>query len=182
MLNSDALHDAIKRVVSSMLAGQAQHRHAVISSVNPVDHTVKVMIQPEGVLSGWIPCGTVGVGAASLVIPPNEGDQVLIAPADGNADHWRVVSRIFDDTNTVPVSPITGKPPVSGEVGIFANGAYLHMSGGTIYLAGDVHVDGEIYDRHGSLDRLRQHYDQHVHGGVKPGSSNTATTSAPDAE
>ncbi len=182
MLDSDAIRDAVARQVGAMLAGIAHHRHAVVTSVNPQDHTVKVTLQPEGVLSGWIPCGTVGVGAASLVIPPNIGDQVLVAPAEGNADHWRVVSRIFDDSNQVPVSPITGAPPVSGEVGIFAGGAYLHMTGGKIFLAGDVHVDGDIYDKHGSLDRLRQNYDAHVHGGVKSGGSNTATTSLPDAE
>ena len=182
MLDSDAIHDAIKRHVGAMLAGIAHHRHAVVTSVNPADHTVKVTLQPEGVLSGWIPCGTVGVGAASLVIPPNVGDQVLVAPAEGSADHWRVISRIFDDSNQVPVSPITGKPPTSGEVGIFAGGAYLHMSGGRIYLAGDVHVDGDLYDRHGSLDRLRQAYDAHAHTGVEPGNGKSGPTDHLDSE
>ena len=28
---------------------------------------------------------------------------------------------------------------------------------------GDLHVDGDVYDRHGPLDRLRQRYDGHTH-------------------
>ena len=182
MLDADALHDAIKRIVGPMIAAVAQHRHAVIQNVNPNDHTVKVSIEPEGVLSGWIPCGTVAVGAASLVIPPNVGDQVLVAPAEGDGEHWRVVSRMFDDTNQVSVSPITGKPPQSGEAALFAGSAYVHMVGGVIYMAGDLHVDGDVYDKHGSLERLRQNYDAHKHGGIKTGGSLTATTDHPDPE
>jgi len=47
---------------------------------------------------------------------------------------------------------------------------------------GDLHVNGDVYDRHGSMDRLRRNYDAHVHGGVQPGGGDTATTSNPDPE
>ena len=44
------------------------------------------------------------------------------------------------------------------------------LNDGTVSVKGDLHVDGDVYDRTGSLDRLRQHYDAHRHrdpqGGV----------------
>jgi len=35
-----------------------------------------------------------------------------------------------------------------------------------VQIVGDLHVSGDVYDRQGSLARLRGHYDVHTHGGL----------------
>jgi hypothetical protein len=32
-----------------------------------------------------------------------------------------------------------------------------------VQINGDLHVAGDVYDRQGSLSRLRSHYDSHTH-------------------
>lgn len=50
------------------------------------------------------------------------------------------------------------------------SGSFLKLcNDGTVQIKGDLHVSGDVYDRNGSLDRLRQHYDIHTHGnGARP--------------
>jgi len=49
---------------------------------------------------------------------------------------------------------------------VHKSGSFVKLTNdGTVQVKGDLHVDGDVYDRHGSLDRLRQHYDAHTHGG-----------------
>ncbi len=50
----------------------------------------------------------------------------------------------------------------------------------TVRVKGDLHVNGDVYDRHGSLDRLRGNYNAHVHSDPQGGS--VSTTTAPDPE
>ena len=50
----------------------------------------------------------------------------------------------------------------------------MHQSGsslkilndGTIRVAGDLHVAGDVYDARGSLSSLRGHYDAHTHASL----------------
>jgi hypothetical protein len=37
---------------------------------------------------------------------------------------------------------------------------------GTVRVQGDLHVSGRVFDSHGPLDRLREHYNQHVHASL----------------
>ena len=182
MLDFDALMNAIMRRVERSISTIAQDRHATVESVNPNNHSVRVRIQPEGVLTGWIPCGSVAVGPASLVCPPSTGDQVIVSPSEGDGDTWRVTSRVFDTTSPPQQGPTTGQPVQPGELGLFAGTAYIHMSGGKVFLGGDLHVDGDVYDKHGSLDRLRGNYDQHRHTQVRAGPDVSGTTDHPDPE
>ena len=182
MLDFEALMNAIMRRVERVVASMAQDRHATVEGVNPNDHTVRVRIQPEGILTGWIPLNSVAVGPAAIVCPASAGDQVIVSPAEGDADSWRVTSRVFDTTSPPQQGPTTGQPVQPGEIGIFAGSAYLHMSGGKVFLGGDLHVDGDIYDKLGKLDDLRQHYNQHKHRNVQPGGGLSGTTDQPDAE
>ena len=182
MLDIDALMNAIMRRVERVVASVAQDRHATVESVNPHNHSVRVRIQPEGILTGWIPCGSVAVGPASMVCPPTSGDQVIVSPMEGDADSWRVTGRVFDSSSPPQGSPLTGMPVMPGELGLFAGSAYIHMSGDKVFLGGDLHVAGDIYDKHGSLDRLRQNYDAHEHTEVKAGGDTSGPTTKPDPE
>jgi len=199
MLDFEALMSAIMRRVERVVASVAQDRHATVVSVNPNNHSVRVKIQPEGILTGWIPCGSIAVGPAAMVCPPSPGDQVIVSPSEGDADTWRVTSRVFDTTNMPQGGPVTQQPVQPGELGLFTAAGYLHMlANGKVYVGQDLYVQrdlivgrnivadgsvsatgtngsGDVSDKHGSLDRLRGNYNGHQHG-------NSPTTNRPDAE
>jgi hypothetical protein len=47
---------------------------------------------------------------------------------------------------------------------VHKSGSFLKLcSDGTIQIAGDLKVNGNIYDSHGSMASLREHYDSHTH-------------------
>lgn len=184
-MSMDALRNAFRRDAEQISASIAQDRHGIIASVDPSQGAVRVTMQPEGILTGWIPdCSLAhysrGIG---IVAPLGIGDQVVVGHLHGDADHPYVMGRMPSNTDTPPISPVTGKPVQPGEVGIFLpGGAYLHAVGGAWYLHGDLHVTGsitstaDVSDVHGSLDRLRQAYDAHDH------QHSVGTTTRPDAE
>jgi hypothetical protein len=58
---------------------------------------------------------------------------------------------------------------------VHASGTALKLlNDGTVRITGDLHVSGNVYDHHGSLDGLRGHYNAHTH--PAPG----ALTTQPD--
>lgn len=135
-MSIDRLLNAMKRASSDIASSHAQPRFATIESVDPSGYSVKVTIQPEGTLTGWLPLGAAAVGNACIVAPPAPGDQVQITPIEGDAEHWVITARVFSAVALPPTSPATGQPVQPGEVGIFTPGAWLHLSGGNIYGAG----------------------------------------------
>ena len=184
-MSIDHLRNALRRDTESIVASIAQPRYATVASVDPAAHAIRVTIQPEGVLSGWIPdASAVSAGGGfGIVSPPSVGDQVLVVHAHGDADHPVVVGRVFSSVDVPPTSPITNKAVQPGEVGVFLpGGAFLHATGGQWHIKGDLIVDGNVSstmnvsDVHGSLDRLRGNYDGHDH------MQSVGTTTKLDAE
>ena len=128
-----------------------------------------------------------GVG---LVIPPSVGDQVTVTPKEGDSDNYVISGRLFHDDAPPPTSPISGKPIASGEVGIFGpGGSFMHLTGdGIWHWKGDMVVDGnlkvtkqitDLDGKRGTLNELRQDYDDHKHPGVQPGGGTTGKTDKP---
>lgn len=175
----DRLLNAIKLHAGSMDMASAQLRIGVVRSYDPTNAAAKVQIQPEGVLTGWLPVGQLSAGLASIVAPPSPGEQVVCAAQEGDAEQWIIVGRLFSTEAMPPVSPFTGAPVQSGEVAVFGQaGACLHMQAdGTWGLAGDLHVTGNITATGNvtaasgggsSVDLLA-----HRHGGVQTGGGST---------
>jgi len=137
----------------------AQPRIGTVTSSNSQTATARVLLQPEGVLTGWLPVLTQWAGPGwGMMCPPCPGDQVLIIPQEGSAQHGLIVGRLYSNA----VHP----PRVeSGEI------AFSHRSGcslrllnsGVVAIAGDLHVSGDVYDAHGSVSRLRDDYNIHTH-------------------
>ena len=153
------LREALKASAGRMDGRQGQPRFAIVASVNVEDHTARVTLQPEGVLTGWLPVLTAWTGAGwGMVSLPQPGDQVFLVPQEGDAAQGVIVGRSYSDRQPVPATPV-------GELWI------VHKSGnsvrlkndGTVCITGDLHVDGDIFDRKGSLDHLRQTYNSHHH-------------------
>ncbi len=174
----DRFLNALKAQASALDAAQGRPRFGVVVSVDPQRHAARVSLQPEGVITGWLPVLSPWVGAGwGLALPPSPGQQVLVLPQDGDAEHGVIVGGAWSDAQPSPGAP-------AGEVWlVHQSGSFIKLVGdGSVRVNGDLHVNGEVYDRHGSLDRLRRAYDAHVHGGVQTGGANTGTTTAPDAE
>jgi len=179
----DRYANAVKRDASTMDAMRGGIRYATVQSYDPTNAAVKVMIQPDGVLSGWVPLPAIGVGANAVIAGPNVGDQVIIGAMEGAGEQYVVLARVFDSVGMPPTSPGTMKPVESGEVGIFGpNGSYLHMAGGQIYascttfaLTGTLAVTGKITATQDVVAGTIS-LEQHLHPDVQAG---TAKTGAP---
>jgi phage baseplate assembly protein gpV len=156
------LLNALKAQAGALDLGVAQPRLALVTSVDPSTATARVTLQPEGVLSGWLPVLTPWAGNGwGLVCLPSPGTQVLVIAQEGHADHGMIIGAAFSATAVPPAAP-------AGEFWlVHQSGSYIKLiADGTIQVNGDLHVAGDVYDSHGSLNRLRQHYDVHVHPGV----------------
>ena len=137
----------------------AQPRLAVVTSSNPQTATARVLLQPEGVLSGWLPVLTQWVGSGwGISSPPSPGDQVLVIPREGDPQHGLIIGRLYSNSVRPPEAE-TGEIVISHQTGCPIRLA----NSGVIIVQGDLHVSGNVFDSHGSLSKLRNDYNAHIH-------------------
>lgn len=111
------LHTLIARSVAAAVKNQIPSpRLGLVSSVDPVNHAVKVRLMPEDVETGWLPYA-VGARSGDLRVgsPPSIGQHVKVTPIEGDAEHMIVSADVLDDVVRAPISPATGKPAQPGE-------------------------------------------------------------------
>jgi hypothetical protein len=140
-------------------ASLAQPRLGVIASSNSQTAMARVLLQPEGVLTGWLPVLTQWVGSGwGLSCPPSPGDQVLIIPQEGDLQHGLIVGRLFSNQVRPPTVDV-------GEISLtHQSGCSIRLlNSGIIAIQGDLHVTGNVFDSHGSLAKLRSDYNAHIH-------------------
>ena len=160
----DRLSNIIKAHAAGLDQSAGQIKFGVVTSVNSHTATARVTIQPEGVLSGWLPVLSPWVGNGwGMACPPNPGDEVLLVPQQGDLEQGIIVGRSFSSQQLPPMA-------AAGEFWlVHQTGSFLKLcNDGTIQIKGDVHVQGDVYDQHGSLSGLRAHYNSHNHH-VMPG-------------
>src|SRR5579871_4225512 len=119
------LSNAIKTQFSGMNRSNGEAKFATISSVNYKTGNVKVIVQPDGVLSGWLPVLSPWVGNGwGMVCPPSTGDQVLLIAHEGDVEQGVVVGRAFSQKQPPPAAP-------DGEMWL------VHKSGSSLKLCAD---------------------------------------------
>jgi phage baseplate assembly protein gpV len=197
----------IKAIAGAQDASGAPARTGIVTSYNGATHEAKVKIQADGgdeaddgpQDTGWLPCVSLGTGSASgFYAALSPGQQVLIVHENGHNENGIVLGTVPSTTQPPPMAAnkIGTGGTAQTATAVMAAGEILlvHSSGsvirmcadGSIYLRGNVNVDGtlrvngDIFDRVGELDVLRQHYNNHTHGGVQAGGATTATTSLHD--
>ena len=156
---TDHLLNIIKSHASNLDQSAGQVKFGTITSVNNRDSTARVQIQPDNVLSGWLPILSQWVGNGwGMVCPPAPGDQVLLVPQEGDVEQGIIIGRSFSIKQMPPVAP-------GGEFWlVHQSGSFLKVcNDGTIQINGDLHVQGDVYDQHGPLAGLRAHYNAHTH-------------------
>lgn len=169
----DRLLNTFKAYSGAQDAAVGQPRFAKVTSVDPALATVRVQLQPEGVLTGWLPMLSPWIGNVwGLTCPPSPGDQVLVLPQEGDAENGIVLGRAWSGDSSIPVTPV-------GELWLtHKSGSYIRLlNDGSVSIKGDLHVAGDIFDQHGSLDQLRAHYNLHKHSVPQGG-----TTSPPNPQ
>ncbi|MCB8874775.1 phage baseplate assembly protein V [Acidisoma silvae] len=177
--------NAMRAQASAISGAAGQLRCGLVQSVDPTSYCVKVTLQPEGVLTGWLPvCSQWAGGGWGIVALPSPGQQVVVLAQEGHAEHGIVLGTLFSLQAMPPNAPV-------GEFWlVHATGSYLKLLNdgsiegkatvwnllGPVNIQGDVTVSGDITDKsgaHGSLQQLRQIYDEHTHPDVQNGSGNT---------
>ena len=171
----DSFLNVVKAQASALDQSAGQPRLAVVSSVDPAAYTARVILQPEGILSGWLPVLSSWIGAGwGLACPPSPGDQVLVLPQEGDAEHGIIAGRLWSATQAPPPAP-------SGELWlVHKSGSFLKLvNDGSVsgsatawVLTGDVHVTGSVVVS-GDVVAGGISLDSHRHSGVKAGSDDT---------
>jgi phage baseplate assembly protein gpV len=160
------LLNALKAHAAGLDAAFAQPRFGLISSFDPSTYTARVLFQPEGVLSGWLPILTAWGGSGwGLVCPPTPGQQVLVVAQEGEAEHGVILGAAFSQTNQPPDAP-AGEFWLIHASGTFlklltdgsiaGNATQFNLTGnvtitGNATISGNLSVSGTITDASGSV-------------------------------
>jgi phage baseplate assembly protein gpV len=164
------LSDAIKSHATALDLRQAEARFGAVTSVDSSKSMVRVKLQPEDVLTGWLPTLSPWIGNGwGMVCLPSPGDQVLVVFQEGDANHGVVAGRAYSAVQRPPIAPL-------GEFWlVHQSGSCLKLANdGTIRIVGDLHVMGDVYDKVGPMSAIRSAYDGHTHTDSRGG-----TTSLP---
>jgi len=171
----DQFWNAVKARAGGLdgLAGVA--RFGLVSSFDPVAYAGRVLLQPENVLSGWLPILSAWVGNGwGLAAPLTPGDQVLVVAQEADAEHGVIIGCVWSAVDKAPGAP-GGEFWLQHQSGSFVkllNDGTIAMQASTVNLIGNLVVTGNISDQngaHGTLAALRQAYDEHVHADAQGG-------------
>jgi phage baseplate assembly protein gpV len=92
---SGDFEQSVLRIIDRYFAGRYAKRYGIVSSWDPVKHLAKVLYQPEGQESGWLPVHTLSAGAgyghmSGLAV----GEQVEVTHQEGEFEAGAVTSRV----------------------------------------------------------------------------------------
>ncbi len=165
----DYFWNAVKARASGLdgLAGVV--RFGVVSSFDPSHYAARVMIQPENILSGWLPILSSWVGSGwGLAAPLTPGDQVLILAQEADSEHGVIAGCVWSSVDQ-PMPAPSGELWLQHQSGSFIklrNDGTITMQAPTITVTGNLVVTGDISDHnnlHGTLSSLRDAHDTHEH-------------------
>lgn len=188
--------NAVKAAAADAVAHRAATRHGTISSYDPANCAVKVLLQPDGTLTGWMPLKCVAVGNGfGIISAPNIGDAVEIDFQEDDKQTGSVGHRFFNNqarpmnvpagetwimhqTGSSVKLTTDGKITMTDAAGSIVqcdNGGNVNITATTVAIKGNVTVSGSITAQGDVIgDGTSLH--THTHSGVQPGSG---TSGAP---
>ena len=90
--------NAMKAQANLERAGMASVRNGTVTSYNPNDYTVRVTIEPEGAITGWIPLCSPWVGNGwGMFAPPSIGDMVEVQYSESDFESGFACLRFYND-------------------------------------------------------------------------------------
>ena len=181
----EGLLNQMRRAAQEAVQDRATVRHGTISSYDPSNYAVKVELQPDGTLTGWIPLKSICAGNGwGIFCPPAIGTAVEISFQEADGGVGSAGLSFFNDVErplSVPASEfwLVHKSGVSikltndGTATIDTGaGASIQLNGSNITSSGNWTHTGSITasdDVVASGIRLKGHH----HTGVQTGSGNT---------
>ena len=181
----------------AMRAGSqvATVRIGVVTSYDPNNYAAKVLIQPEGYETGFLPVTSPWSGNGwGLFCPPTSGDVVDVHFQEGGKQAGFIALRHYGD-QLRPLPVPSGEFWVvhqSGSFLKFHNDGTIAMTGESninivapsVNVTGNLNVTGDIIDRcltgGDTMASFRATYDEHRHGGVQTGGGTTSAPLPPD--
>jgi phage baseplate assembly protein gpV len=152
-------------------------RFGLVSSFDPATYSAKVLIQPENVLSGWLPIVSAWVGAGwGFAAPLLPGAQVLVIAQEGDAEQGVIIGSVWSSVDQ-PLTAPAGEIWLQHQSGSFVkmlNDGTISLKASTVNITGNLVVSGDVSDQHGAhgtLAALRNVYDQHTHADPQGGVS-----------
>jgi uncharacterized protein involved in type VI secretion and phage assembly len=136
--------NAMRREAATTGQENAGTRLGTISGYDASNYLAKVLLQPDGVETGWLPIAAIGVGNGwGIQVAPNVGDMVEVEFQDGGIDAGLITGRFFNNSARANAVP-------TGEVWlVHKSGSFIKMlssghisSSGTWDHAGDLNVTG----------------------------------------
>jgi Type VI secretion system/phage-baseplate injector OB domain/GpV Apex motif len=98
--------NAMRREAATTGQESAGTRLGTISGYDASNYLAKVLLQPDGVETGWLPIASIGVGNGwGIQVAPNIGDVVEVEFQDGGIDAALIAGRFFNSSarpNSVP--------------------------------------------------------------------------------
>ena len=196
------LLDIMRRESLRAMAQFATAKVGFITSYDPTSHRAKVNVMPQAVdqntvtaETAWLPIATTHIGNGwGIYAAPAIGDQVVIVHQEGHHGAGIIVGRVNNDAAARPPAVPSGEiwlmHSSKSRLKFLADGTiqFVSSSGsslrflpdGALHVQGDLYVTGDVYDRYGSLDRLRASYNAHAH--IDPQGGVVSTTTAPVAQ
>lgn len=165
----DQFWNAVKARAGGMDGLMGVARFGLVSSFDPSAYAARVMMQPENVLSGWLPILSAWVGAGwGLAAPLTPGDQVLVLAHEGHSEQGVIVGCVWSAVDTPVLAPVgeLWLKHQSGSLIKLVNDGTISLTAATVNVAGNLVVSGDISDRsgaHGTVAALRNAYDNHTH-------------------
>lgn len=90
----------LQQIAALAAGGVMTARYATVSTPHNKEHAVKVLLQPSGIESNYLPVLTPFVGNGwGMFCKPDKGDQVLVVYAEGDINCGVVVGGIFSDVD-----------------------------------------------------------------------------------
>jgi phage baseplate assembly protein gpV len=124
------LTNQMRRAAQEAASSQATTRQGIVTSYDPGTYAVKVELQPDGTLTGWIPLKSPWVGNGwGMFCPPSIGDAVEVDFQEADGGVGSAGWRFYNDQDR----PL---PCPSGEFWlVHKDGALLKFhAGGTVEL------------------------------------------------
>lgn len=94
------LQNAMRLQAQRAMAGYVCSRIGIVTSYDPNTFSARVNLQPEEILTGWLPVASAWIGNGwGMFAPPNIGDMVTVEFIDGRIDAGTVTSRFYNDVD-----------------------------------------------------------------------------------
>ena len=155
----DQFWNMIKASAGGLDGQSGLARFGLVSSFDPAAYAAKVMIQPENVLSGWLPVLSPWVGAGwGLAAPLPPGTQVLVLAQEGDAEQGVIAGAVWSAVDQ-PMAAPAGELWLRHQSGSFVkllNDGTIALQAGTVNVLGNLVVSGDVSDQNGAHGSWRR--------------------------